>query len=268
MNFVSYNILTGGGKPYISYCEDELLERVHPTNVRWINRKYKIREVLNHTDMGVLVESVKGNLNDILPKGSKYVHKNKYDKYGRQERDGTTIYYDPLKYIHLGKFDANLATDDYPTARQIVLVCKFQEKKSGKVFCVVGLHLKSGYGDMENIRKNQIIKALKSIEDFTMDLPVIMAGDFNSDKLAKYRSISLEELTKNGYDEILLENNEITYHFWHKSIFDYVFIKSNCSTKVIYHSISTGVSYCESKISPNENQGSDHFPINCVIELV
>ena len=95
------------------------------------------------------------------------------------------------------------------------------------------------------------------------DIPIIIAGDLNSDKLDNYKNTSLEELVNNDFYELPLAENEITYHFCHKSIFDYIFVKNVTSSSYV----NSGVSFSQSKISPNNIQPSDHFPINCILNL-
>ena len=70
-------------------------------------------------------------------------------------------------------------------------------------------------------------------------------------------------MKKKDYYEIPLKDHEITYHFWHRSIFDYIFVKNVSSSSLA----SSNVLFSESRMSPNEIQGSDHYPIKCILKL-
>ncbi len=86
----------------------------------------------------------------------------------------------------------------------------------------------------------------------------MVAGDLNSDRL-DYYSLVKEWMENQEYSDVFegyKNNNYITYNHWQQSIFDYIFINGPIKTTSRYIPVSN-------KLMPNEEQGSDHFPLYC-----
>jgi hypothetical protein len=249
INYLSYNILVGH-----PYYENELIKS-DKKFLPWINRKDKIKQYISLADLGVLVESLEEKLSDILPINYKYSFMNKVG-----DRDGTTIFYNNDKYEAIDQFVSGLI----PGTTQVVLRVTLKDKQTNKIFIVIGLHLKSGYEPEEKRRAREMEIALsKSLDGIPEDIPVIVSGDFNCDLRGGYELTSLKVLEKYGFQQVSLLPDEITYNHWHPSIFDYIYVRGN----VRYTNSYTGVKIQDSTPSPNETQGSDHFPLRAKLNL-
>jgi len=255
IKFLTYNILVA--TPFMENGVINSGEFRH-----WNNRKDNIKKVISKYDIGVLVESIESKLSYILPYNFDYIFGNKIGL-----EDGTTIFFNKDKFIFKEKLVKKIKHGD----TQVLVVGIFEQKKSNKLFAVAGLHLKSGYGNFEHKRQAQMINALFDIKDFIKkynNIPVILAGDLNSDtyKNDKYPNLSLNAPLKPHFDykRIPLIKNQITYHYHHKSIFDYIFVKG----EIGFTTSKTGVTATTSTIAPNASQGSDHFPLSAELELL
>jgi len=248
INYLSYNILVG-----LSEYEDELIHS-KPEFRNWSKRKDKIKKIILKSDLGVLVESIESLLPEILPNNYSYCFVNK-----KNNLDGTTIFYNNNKFDLVDEFKSYLFSD----TNQVVLRIILSEKSTDKYFAIIGLHLKSGYAELEYRRTREMSSALsKALDGLPDDMPIIISGDFNCDSLGDYDRESLKIIESLDFKNIPLEENQITYNHWHESIFDYIYVKGNISFKKAFTNVKK-----KSKPAPNDKQGSDHFPLQAKLIL-
>jgi hypothetical protein len=253
INYLTYNILVGLPK----YESSDALPNSKPEYRSWDNRFLKIKDVISKSDIGVLVESLESKLSQILPDNYKYIFQSKIS-----DCDGTTIFFNPEKFNLIAHYSKQILKGN----NQVVLLGIFKEITTNKLFAIIGLHLKSGYEPEEKRRQEEINVSLQDCLKFLKeygDIPIILSGDLNSDSLGGYKRLTLSKVKTFGFNLIPLINNEITYNHHQTSIFDYIFIKGD----IKYSNSSTGVSLEGSTPSPNETQGSDHFPLFAELEL-
>ena len=111
-------------------------------------------------------------------------------------------------------------------------------------------------------------QALKlSLTGIDKTIPVIISGDFNTCTMTasayQFNNIALKPLFKEGFKMIPLKRGQITYNYWHESVFDYVFIRGNVS---FTEDLESG-EFKGAMVAPNHKQGSDHFPITVKLHL-
>ena len=120
-----------------------------------VKRKDKIKNVILKADLGVLVESIESLLPEILPNDYSYCFVNK------NNLDGTTIFYDNKKFDLVDEFKSYL----FSNTNQVVLRIILSEKSTDKYFAIIGLHLKSGYAELEYRRTREMSSALSKALD-------------------------------------------------------------------------------------------------------
>ena len=263
IKFVSYNILTG----HEAY-ENDFRKHI-PANLRtWsLGRNALVKTEVLKADIAVLVECTKAQLRYIVDKTDKF------DWYielkANQSIDGTAILFNKSRFSCVKYKAEQLITGQ----EQIVFNVALLDHQTNKLLCITGLHLKSGDGIAEEIRRvKEIRSALNKTKHFIADfgnIPQVLSGDLNSD-LYKWTSVAQvltkeERYTNIGNADVSTNatpaNNRPTYKFWQESIYDYIFIKGDILAKAYSVDNTFG------KICPNKKQGSDHLAIRCDLIL-
>lgn len=98
--------------------------------------------------------------------------------------------------------------------------------------------------------------------------PLVVAGDLNSDYLQDFSTLIKNKLPKEfpmlrnaAADEKGIGVNTPTYYFWHKSVFDYILLSKHIELQNMQ---TQAVGYK----APNKSQGSDHFPVSSVLNIM
>ena len=273
MKFLSFNILT-------SHYRDEKQQSIFEKDIKadcWQERKKLIFREIIKCDLAVIVETTHLQYQSII----KYLNKQGKKFKGRLRlkkncTDGTAIIYNSELFIEIGNFSEYLH-EKYGT--QVVLSLILYDINKNKELAITGLHLKSGYEDMEDRRSKEVFKALKLVNEWLSSnsrdhISQIIAGDFNSEhkRSPSYKYYSkVNDIIKNQYNYInIFENYEnqdlehkyhpfITYNYYHPSIFDYIYTKKLKSSNLHIDEIDT--------LIPNIYHGSDHLPILCNLEF-
>ena len=276
IRFQSYNILT-------SHPKDEDIESIYEKDIgakSWKYRKLLVVSEIVTADIIVLVEATQLQIDSIIS-----LSKSLYDRsysynlmLKRNQYDGTAILFDNTKFIDIDYFSDYLHKH---SRTQVVLSMRLFHIHSQKQLLVSGFHLKSGYSDQENRREieitNGIYKINKWIKSKNIEhIPNIVAGDFNtehpSSPSSNYESKVVKKMEnyfkfKNVFDNYELYNKTqkfypyITYHYWHPSIFDYIYTKN---LEIIDRNIPK---INEDDILPNDKYGSDHLPVSCSFRI-
>jgi hypothetical protein len=273
MKFLSFNILT-------SHPRNEKQQSIFEKDIKadcWQERKKLIFREIIKCDVAVLVETThlqyKSIIDFLNKKGRKFKGRLKLKK---NCTDGTAIIYNSEIFIEIGNFSEYLH-EKYGT--QILLSLVLYDLNKDKEIVISGLHLKSGYKDMEDRRNKEILKAVELINKWLSynsrtGISQIIAGDFNSEHekspSSNYFS-KVNDILKNNFDyKNTFEDYEnhnlghkyypfITYNYYHSSIFDYIYTKRLKSSDLHIDKIDT--------IIPNSYHGSDHLPILCNLEF-
>jgi endonuclease/exonuclease/phosphatase family metal-dependent hydrolase len=264
LRVVCYNMLVAS-HPF----ENELNE-IEPRYRNWDSesgiRKILLKRAVADCDLWVLCEVTLEMLQYVVPFTHKYLYAERpYDGWGHW---GSAIVYNTLKLAAKGEPLSRLIHSG-GEGNQMVLSAVLTEIQSGKEVCVTALHLKAGYEDQERRRLHEIQKAMHFTREWLLQSNTdpdkclsVVAGDLNSDRLA-YPSLLREWMIDSGYADVFSgykDDRFWTYNYWHRSIFDYIFIRgamqvSNCHIPV------------SEERSPNAQQGSDHVPIRCDLKL-
>ena len=260
IRFVTYNMLVA----YHPF-EDEL-KRLPIEHRRWDHpsgiRKNLLRSAIVGQGLMVLVEVAPFMLEYVVPKTHNVLYCPKYKDYG-----GSAIVYEKIRFEEILRSCEPIIPETTQVLTNILLL----DKTTGKHICVTALHLKSGYEDQELRRLREIKMSIEMTEKWLSeslnvnlrDIAHVVAGDLNSDRLA-YRSLVQDWMIGHGYQDILFGykgDNFWTYNYWHRSIFDYIFLKGPVAASNIYIPVS-------GTKSPNNEQGSDHLPVYCNLTLV
>ena len=164
---------------------------------------------------------------------------------------------------------------------QVVVATRLRHRPSGRVVRFVSLHLKSGYGDKEPLRRRQMKAALAKVRTAFGPLgdgeALVVAGDLNSDYRASYARLVREDAPKHGLRNaaslakastkppssalVSMRANTPTYNHHHRSAFDYVLVSPWISVRRMYTEAT------QSARAPNASQGSDHFPVTAELVL-
>ena len=176
--------------------------------------------------------------------------------------DGSVILFDTTVFEKVDEFSDTLEGNP-----QVVVAARLRHRGSGQQVLFVSLHLKSGYDDMERRRIREFSAAMAKINRKWNDLgsvPVVVAGDLNSDYNAAYASLverfvpSVETPSlRNAAADVGMETKP-TYNFWHESVFDYILISPQLR---VLHMKTEDVG----AQAPNAKQGSDHFPVTATL---
>lgn len=255
----TYNILTGShtGKGQSPY-EREL--KASP----WKHRMHLVIDSIHDSDIVMLNECTIHQKNDII-KNTNLVEGVFYLK-RHGNYDGSGIFYNPTKFKIIDRYTDVINPDN----SQVVVAIILEELHTKKKFILVSLHLKSGYAEQEKRRMQEFRIAMKKVNSrlHNIDtLPCIVGGDFNSDFNSSYA-----ELVKNYIPSNYMLRNAAaepkgigestpTYNYWHKSVFDYLLISPTINV------INMTTQDSKNK-SPNLKQGSDHFPVTALLEIV
>jgi len=273
MKFLSYNILT-------SHHRNEKQQSIFEKEIKadcWFERKKLIFREIIKCDVAVLVEVTNLQYQSILlylnKKGKNFKGKLNFKK---GCTDGTAIIYDSTLYIEIGHLSKNLY-EKFGT--QIVMSLVLYDIKKENEIVVSGLHLKSGYANMEQRRSEEVLNANNFISKWLADnsrshLSQIIAGDLNteykispsSNYFSKVNEILESQFKfKNVFSEYKNQDCThkyypfITYNYYHPSIFDYIYIKHLKSSNLHIDKIET--------LIPNQHHGSDHLPVLCNLEF-
>ena len=254
----TYNILTGG----LPWHQQSIYE-AQLNAKKWANRKHLVFNALKDSDIVMLNECTKNQKNDIIQ--ATCLHEGIFKlKYG--EYDGSAILYNSHKFRIKKRFS------DYINkwaATQVVVAVIVEDIISKKNFILVSLHLKSGYGEHEQLRIQQFSTAMDMVNanlGNIKELPCIVGGDLNSDynaaysKLVKYHIPQNFKLKNAAAEPNGMGVSRVTYNHWHKSVFDYLLISSTIQVRNMKTETAN-------KKAPNATQGSDHFPVTAELEL-
>lgn len=184
-------------------------------------------------------------------------------KIKRGNADGSVILYDKTKFELVEAFSDFI--QDYRT--QVVVAARLRHRGSGQQVVFVSLHLKSGYDNQEERRIIEFSAAMVKVNRKWNDLgsvPVVVAGDLNSDYNAAYASLvkrfvpSVQTPSlRNAAADVGMQNKP-TYYYWHESVFDYILISPQIRV------LNMNTEEVGAK-APNNKQGSDHFPLTATL---
>ena len=279
IRFLSYNILT-------SHHSDESMKSKYELGINapcWKDRKLTIVSDIVKADVTVLLEITKLQLSSILELAKSLNRNYKSVHFLNKDcTDGTAILYDSNRFIETGWISAYLNPE---TSTQIVVSLMLYELATEKEFVVTGLHLKSGYKDMESRREQQITIALDKVNKWLTandrnNIPHILAGDLNTEfynspatrlyENSHYRSKVLTKLEESGFTNAFQDYSNtdnlnkyypyITYNYWQSSIFDYIYYSQNLVISDQF------IPKIDGKI-PDSNFGSDHLPVYATINI-
>ena len=211
MLFLIYNILvtidnTEEGE--LSFFEEGLSKIEKHLLIR-SHRLPLIKNVLEKIDIGILVEAIESIMPDILPYNTKYIFCKKYDTINKDDGninknyDGTAIFYRTDMYDLIAHKCVQIKENE----TQCLLITVFLDKLTKIQFCVIGLHLKAGNTEKEESKRvDQVTYVLEHLSEFftekqiNSDIPIIIAGDFNSDALSTvYNSDALNIFIQKGF---------------------------------------------------------------------
>jgi exonuclease III len=260
---VTYNALAGESG-FESGYEAEL-SHADPNYRAWDKRKAIVLTELMAYDNSIIA------LQETTDSMLKYITKGlgkKYDvcfhvKMGG-EYDGSAIIFDNERFELIDSMYARLL----PNYSQIVVNVVLLDRWSGRLLCISNLHLKSGYGDKENVRKRQLVAAQEKTDvwlkqhNLLGNAARVVCGDLNSDRLQKWSSVSKYMTVTQQFTDVVLQfyadGDFVTYDHWQNSIFDYVFARGIAASSVY---IPT-----HTKPGPNQHRGSDHIPVYVTLE--
>jgi endonuclease/exonuclease/phosphatase family metal-dependent hydrolase len=225
-------------------------------DIRWVNRKFRICELIRDSDVVVLNEVTEYMIENIirqLPHFATAIFQRK-----SFDHDGTAILYSKAIF-KLG--------DQPPTWVPLLREKKFKQVAVMAIvlplvngcneLCIAGLHLKSGYGDDEPVRIKQFEVAMNKINKFCGPRSLIVAGDLNSNFLAKYSKAGLPaQFSKYRLSNVAGEfgkQRQRTYNGWHESVFDYVLTRDIAADSFYVPETN--------ERTPNAQQPSDHLPV-------
>ena len=172
------------------------------SNFKWEDSNKAVKNLIQFSDFGVLVESINENLIDILPEYYSYRFANKINK-----SKGTTIYFNNLKYDILDQF-CFLILKNYP---HIILGVILKDKLTNKKFVVIGIQLESGNKKHE-IREIQTGIVINKISKYiNEDIPIIIASEYNCSYCNECNSSKIFE--QNKYKKISISNNITSNNF-------------------------------------------------------
>ena len=250
----TYNILTGDNKGISDY-------EMETTQIPWLKRRDLVVNALKGSQVVMLNEATTDQYNYIKRKLQNMKIGCKKKKL--QSDDGSVVLYDKTVFEKKDDFSDFLIDGN----RQVVVAARLKHLSSSQEIVFVSLHLKSGYGDTEKRRINEFSAAIEKINIKWNDLdrvPVVVAGDLNSDYNADYSRLVEyfvprinKPLLRNAAADVKLQEKP-TYYFWHESTFDYILISPqlqvlNMKTEEV------------GDRAPNKDQGSDHFPVTAIL---
>ena len=262
-NVTTYNILTGGPPwPNMSQYEKGTTGLPHAL---WKNRRNRVVNAVMRSDIVLLNEATNAQT-EYVQKQTKFAigcQKLKYNEY-----DGSAILFNSTVFEKVDEFSAVIFSE-FP---QVVVALRLFHRATRKQVVFVSLHLKSGYDDAEQRRVLEFQKAMERVNNKWNDLdtvPVVVAGDLNSDYRNKYAvlvksivpKLKTPKLRNAAAEQHGIGVRTPTYYYHHLSTFDYILV----SPQLALRSMHTE----EAKHpAPNASQGSDHFPVTAVLEFI
>lgn len=249
----TYNILTS--HPTNEY-KRSVYERELEGATCWAERKNLIISQLVHSDIIVLNECTRLQLASILEGTSTEIG---HGQLKTHNFDGTFILYNPLQFRLRDTFSTTIDQ----RYSQVVVAVQLYHLSTHITMTVVGLHLKSGYAEAEQIRQRQFNHALQKVKRQWPDsihTPMIVAGDLNSDYTAGYSSLvqhgiqGLEYKLRNAAGDHGTLVTSPTYNHWHRSTFDYILLSPTLLSTTMFVEENHGR-------SPNARNGADHFAV-------
>ena len=256
IKFVQYNMLVadpGYENDFIDNIPSQYRRWNHPSGIR----KQLVKNAIKDYDLITLNEVTPDMLQYVTPKTHQYIYCPRNGDFW-----GSAIVYDTNRFTVMNKLCRTLIPQTTQTVNSVLLWDNISETP----VCVTSLHLKAGYQEDEAYRLKQIKISIQLVEQWLLkeaqinprEVAHVLAGDLNSDRLA-YHSLVKDGLESQGFIDVFegyKGDKYWTYNYWHRSIFDYIFIRGPIKAIDLYIPISQ-------KISPNEEQGSDHIPIYC-----
>lgn len=262
---LTYNILTANPidqEPEVASVYEQDLIHSHRNHVRWANRSMLVSQAVARADVVMLNEAVEHQVRDI----------------GRSARLGLAIFRRKINSCHGSAilFDEDTFESVFTFSgslisgySQVCVAAVLRHRHTAKDVCFVSLHLKSGYDKEEPIRILQFRAAMALVErglrehGHPSDIPLVVAGDLNSDLAAGYAKLVTHVATAEPY--LLVDTGRLagdrmpTYNHWHPSIFDYILVRG--LDTIGYHVPPVR------GIIPNAIHGSDHLPVMAEIRL-
>lgn len=265
LSVVGYNILTStpdGNPKSLSIFEQDLTNTLKKYRY-WAHRRPLVSRALTGASVVGLCEATSHMIADVL---RDHPGRLALVRHGLKvgEYDGSAILVDPTRLAvettHLQ------ALDPKGGATQIFLGARLRDRVTGARFWFVVLHLKSdGMGmhmSKEHVRVQQAERA-RRILDTVCDAPVIVVGDFNSDRL--YHA-ACDDAGQRHVGRVLGDFAHAlplvpTYDHFHRAAFDYILVRG----AVFVHSAHVPASGGH---APNALQGSDHLPVHADLVVV
>ena len=254
LNVVSFNIK----------CDDTIAEL--SKEQLWENRKQNLLFEIKNLDFDVI------GMQEVMPHQYEYFKNALAKEYGsiycsRDENasngEGCPIFYNSNKFELLASKTFWLSeTPDIPASiswsSRWPRICTYvilNERDTGKKFAFFNTHLDHKSEDARTNGMKLIVSKINQI-----NLPTILTGDFNSSKQSMAYAIASTCLTDcNEHND-----DSFTFHLWgHPEVLqngitniDFVFQKGFLTKKYVV----------EDKIE-NATQNSDHYALNCELEL-
>ena len=166
------------------------------------------------------------------------------------EADGTAVFVNASRIaVHAVRTKRLL-----PPYRQIAVLCELYDKVQRARFVFVMLHLKSDglndHGSLESVRVEQA-RALRRMLAPYDALPVVIAGDLNSDRLADLPSPTVLDVFPEYASVLPLQP---TYWHFGKAAFDHILVAHA-------HAVRARVPQATQGPLPSARHGSDHLPV-------
>lgn len=242
-----------------------LLDYNHPSGLRRAN----VTSVVDDAALAVLVEVEQQVVDDMLARaherGSPFECAIGWRKDAQTEWGGAVLWRKGV-FEKVTSTVGSLASGPFKTQTYTAVLLRICA--TGTMLCVVAVHLKAGSMDLEPVRERQAQLAVAGAEALfgdggaPMEVPIIIAGDFNSDRRDQSSRVG-RLMTGLGFSDAGAGTHARTIKHGGDAIFDYVYTRGR------------GVRTCDYRvrddaaqgISPNLTEGSDHLPVLCTLEL-
>lgn len=247
---------------------DQLAEnfpRVNRDVLSWERRLELVKGEIERADADLVCLEEVDNYADIesflLPKGYEGV----YRKKDGWHRDGTAIFVRSSQFLIESQHSAVFSGGK----RQVYVSLLLRHKQTDMQFVVIATHLKSGV-QFESHREREVQQILQHLETYSA-LPVILAGDFNSEPdNAVYRLLQTAAFSSAYWDTVVpAQEPPFTTFKYRQSLekftIDYIWLRRFRTCR--YLSLPS-----ESEMDPSglpcANYPSDHLALVCDLELL
>jgi len=244
-----------------------LLSYKHPSGLRRAN----VTSALDDASLAVLVEVERQVVNDVLRRARSVSHSPFVAEIGwrndQQTQWGSAVLWRAGVFEKLASAVGSLAAGSCTSQTYTAVLLRLCA--TGALLCVVAVHLKAGEMHLEPIREEQARKAvagaealLRSVRVDAHSTPILLAGDFNSDRRHASARVG-RAVARLGFSDAGAGTHARTIKHGGDAIFDYVYTRGR-GLRTHGYIVRDDVSQA---ISPNLTEGSDHLPVLCALEL-